>query len=315
MPSVVCNGKTVELVRATIPEPEKCPFCGTKTQRNQTLNGEGAITMCPNPECPVKQDRKLRTWFSKVEILGVGDSVREALQTQMGVYTPADIYRLGREISVEELRAMVISGENQFGGNADHLVEEIDKKRELPLNIFLGSLGIDGLGRREVEIACQKVPGELDTLADWRSGKLRDSAFRDRLNAQNKAQKWADGIDGVASIIDGLIKNGVKCVDIKPSEEPEVVASGSALSGLVMVFTGAIQRTGADGKRFTRDMMHAKARENGAEIDDKIKKSTPGRKYTLVQADANSVSSKTKDAQAKGADIISEAAFWGLIGE
>jgi NAD-dependent DNA ligase len=314
MPTITCNGKEVELIRPTYPEPTACPFCGGEVGRNETKDGPGAITMCLDPSCPIKQDKKLKSWIGKTKILQIGDSIREAMREQLGIYTAADLYKLGREIGADEFSEIIISGNSKLGRNAEVIIDEIDKKRDLPLHIFLGSLGINALGRREVQIACQKAPNALGTLADWRSGKLRNVGFAASINAPTKADKWADSIDDMADIIDGLLANGVTCQDAA-AEVIEPVGDGGVLAGKVFVFTGAIQRVDDDGKRFTRDMMQAKAREHSAEIDKKIKQSTSEREYVLVQADPTSVSSKTKQAQAKNAQIISEAQFWSMIGE
>jgi DNA ligase (NAD+) len=210
--------------RQEMPEPTSCPFCNGDVGRNQTTKGPGAITMCLNPGCPAKHDGKLKSWFKKTKILGVGDAVREALHDQLNIHTPADIYKLGAEIPVEQLREILISGESRFGHNADYLVDEINKKRNLPIHIFLGSLGIDGLGRREVEIACQKAPAELSTLDCWRHVEtLRDVNLAAKINAPNKAERWAVGIAEMSDIIDGLLANGVTCqsfVPTAPSAEP-----------------------------------------------------------------------------------------------
>jgi len=217
--------------RQVIPEPTNCPFCDGATKRNMTLNGNGSMTMCINADCPAKQDLKLKTWLKKTNILGVGDSARQALQEQLNIFTAADIYKLGREITVEEIREIVLNGNHKFGINADTLIEEIDKKRNLPLYIFLGSLGIDGLGRREVQIACEKKPDDLSTLADWRSGKLYDKDLAVEINAPNKAAKWAKGIEVMADIIDNLLKNGVTVQDFKV--EPKNTAETICITGVL----------------------------------------------------------------------------------
>ena len=219
--------------REPIPEPTKCPFCGGNVGRKKTLSGAGANTMCFNQDCPAKQDRKLRNWFKKTDILGVGDSVREALQQQFNIVTVADIYRLGREITVEQLRELVTSSDTKLGHNADYIIEEIDKKRDLPLHIFLGSLGIEGLGRREVQIACEKAPTELGTLALWRSNKLLDKDFAIAINAPNKADKWADGLNKMSCVIDQLLENGVTVGDF-------VMESREESTGTTVCITGAL---------------------------------------------------------------------------
>ena len=300
-PTIVCHGKTVTLVRDEFLEPTKCPFCNGEVGRVRN----GAVTECKNPECPKKSDGKIKCWFRKVEILGCGDAVREALRGTFDVTTPDDIYRLGREVSVEDLREMMV-GDSKFGGSADNLVAEIDKKRNLPLSIFLGSLGIDGLGRRRVEVVCEKTD-QLRTLEDWRSGKLRDPKLAQSISAPNDAERWANGIDKMAAVIDGLLANGVRCLDFGPTSQ--VAPTGCKLEGRLFVFTGAIEKVDNNGKRFTREMMHETVLSNGGKVTDKVKT----KETILVQANPNSSSSKSKDAKAVGATIMSEVDFWGLV--
>lgn len=195
--------------RVPIVEPANCPFCGAKTERRASQSGEGAITICPNQACPKKSIKKVKNWFKKVEILGVGDATLDALFDDLNITTPADIYKLGRSIPMEELAELVVS-ENRLGeSRAQTLIAEIDQKRHLPLHIFLGSLGVDDLGRREVEIAVEKAPDELSTLADWRAGKLYDPDFCAKINAPNKGLVWQESIDRMSDVIDALLANGV----------------------------------------------------------------------------------------------------------
>jgi DNA ligase (NAD+) len=285
---VTCDGKEVELRRNSIPEPTECPFCGGEVGRNQTLSGEGAITMCLNPQCPAKSDLKIRSWVKKTEILGIGDSVRHALREQLGVNTPADLYKLGTEIPVETMREIIVSEGSKLGNNADHIVDEINKKRQLPLHIFLGSLGIQSLGRREVAIAMEKAPGELDTLDDWRSGKLRDAGLRDRLNAQNKGLTWADGIDGMSDIIDALLANGVSIDTAIPEPEP----SGN----MTICITGKLP----SGKK--KGDYREPLAQMGYTLVDKVSKDLG----KLVVADPSNQTSKLVKAQKYGVEIITE---------
>jgi len=200
-------------------------------------------------------------------------------------------------------------GDSKFGGSADNLVAEIDKKRNLPLSIFLGSLGIDGLGRREVEIACSKAPEELCTLADWRSGKLRNQELADRINAPSKAERWAKGIDDMASVIDGLLANGCECQPFFFSASAAATPSTGPLSGSSFCFTGAIQRVEA-GKRLTRDEMWKLTRDNGGTVDEDVRATTT----YLVQADPTSQSSKSKKAAKYGTKMLAESDFFKMIG-
>lgn len=220
--------------RRQVPEPTICPFCGGPIGRNETLHGDGAITICKNPKCPAKEDLKLRTWIKKTNILGIGDSVRKAFREQLNIHTPADLYRLGTDIPADEIREVLVSEESKLGRNADYIIEQIDAKRNLTLPIFLGSLGINKLGRREVEIAMEKASDELASLDDWRCGKLRDCALRTKINAQNKGIAWVDGIEKMSDIIDGLLANGVSIVDNQQLEKPtggSICITGTLPSG------------------------------------------------------------------------------------
>ena len=81
------------------------------------------------------------------------------------------------------------------------------------------------------------------------------------------------------------------------------------LSGKQFCFTGAIERMDDSGKRYTRDMIHSTVLENGGKVTDKVS----SKDVILVQANPDSVSSKSKKAQQVGATIMSEADFWRLV--
>ena len=290
MPTVICNSKTVELIRNMIPEPEQCPFCGGEVGRKEKADGTaGAVTMCLNSQCPAKHDKRLANWFKKVEILGVGDSVREALREQLNIHTPADIYRLGWSIPLEQIREVIVGGKSRLGGGADNLVEQVNAKRNLPLHIFLGSLGIEGLGRREVEIACTKSD-QLRTLDDWRSGKLADPELQAAINAPAKAPKWVTGIQEMSGIIDGLLANGVTVNDFEVSDAPQVE------SGTTVCITGTLPS--GRKKAEYREPLAAK----GLTLVDKVTKDLG----YLVTANPGNITGKTKKATGynkKGANI------------
>lgn len=55
---------------------------------------------------------------------------------------------------------------------ADKFLAEVEKRRQLTLIEFFGSRGIFGLGKRRATLIQEAVPGELDSLEDWFSGKL-----------------------------------------------------------------------------------------------------------------------------------------------
>ena len=236
--SIVCNGKTVELVRPIIPEPTVCPWCNGPVSRKVNTKGkEGAITVCTNPDCEKKLIRKVKNWFRKTEILGVGESVLEALSEQLNINNAADIYKLGKSITIDEIAEMAIGENNSMGySRAESLVAEIDKKRVLPLNIFLGSLGVESLDRRRCEIIMEKVPGELDTIDKWLSGKLHNPDFAQKTGVPGIGSVIQTSLEAFQPIIQGLLANGVSVaaavLQDKPAEGSKIfVITGTLPSG------------------------------------------------------------------------------------
>jgi NAD-dependent DNA ligase len=70
-PTIVCNGKTVELLREIILEPTSCPFCGGKISRHVTKKGTGAVTYCDNLDCPKKRPLWLSSWKSRMPPISI----------------------------------------------------------------------------------------------------------------------------------------------------------------------------------------------------------------------------------------------------
>jgi DNA ligase (NAD+) len=293
--------KSRPATRKPIAMPEKCPWCGGDVGRHINTDGtEGADIECKNPACSEKVVQRIEQWIEKNRILGIGEKRLRQLVTTYNMKSPADLYKI-----TEEQLGMVV-GE----GNAANIYPQIQKSRNITLENFLGSLSVPFLGRGRIEDTRKKVPGQMDTLADWRSGKVLQVADAASLGVM--APEIHKGIQELAPVIDDLLQ----FVTIgEKAEEPAPVAATDKLAGKCFVFTGKILRVDEAGQRFTRDMMHAKVLANGGTVDKKVKKSTTDKTYILVQADPNSTSSKTEDAQAKGVQIMSEADFWTLIGE
>jgi DNA ligase (NAD+) len=279
--------------------------------RENTDGSEGIETECKNPDCAGKTIKRIANWIEKNSILGIGDVVLEALSDQLGIETPADLYRL----TVESLANLDMDNGKYGESRARMVYDNIQKtRRKMTLRQFLGSLSIRFLGRRRVEMIQEKCPGQMDTLADWQSDKLLT------LNA---------GVDNMAPVIledirkhKALIEDLLKYIEIVNDDSNKndggngmTTAKGNELSGKTFVFTGKILSTDAEGNRYTREMLHYKVMDHSGNVDTKIKASTEGNQYYLVQADPNSTSTKTMDAKKKGATIISETDFWTMINE
>ncbi len=288
--------------RQTIEEPTRCPFCeGDVGRRTNTAGEAGVATVCLNPECPKKSTGKIARWIKSLDIQGIGDSVREALIEQRGLQDPAGLYLLRDDI--DQLAALIINQDKEIRlgmKRATTILEEIEKTRTLGLVDMMGSLGINGLGKRRVELMVGAVPGELDTLADWRGGKLRDTEFAARSGVPTLGDRLQDGIDSFGDVIDTLLANGVVVEDADgatlvaaAAERGKIAISGKLPSGKKKGdYAEALEAAGYElVGSVTRDLSY------------------------LVLADPESTSAKAKKARSYNVKVISEDALVELLGD
>lgn len=288
MPTIICNGKVVELIRPTIPRPTECPVCKGPVGPKQNVDGSpGTEIECKNPDCEGKSLKRIENWITKNNILGIGDTILAAMIEELDMRSPADLYR----VIPEQISALIIGG-NPYGDvRAKAIYNEIQKTRKMTLENFLGSLSIRHLGRRRVELIREKVPGQMDSLADWRGDKLLTLDA----GVTNIAPEILEDVKKHSSVIDDLLQY-VEIVEGKPATEAAPV--GLKFS---FVLTGTMSRPRS---QIVADIIRA-----GHEVKDTI---TKGVDY-LVQADPSSVGSKSQKALKLGTKIISESRLMEML--
>ena len=264
--------------RKPIPEPAHCPSCGGKTGRK---NG-GAVTYCLSRHCPAQALGKVTTWIKKLDIQGLGDVYIEALVKAGALTTPADLYKLERL----PLTDWMYVGSPVLGeSRARAILAEIDKKRKITLNQFLGSLGIEGLGRRRVQIVRQKDPGQFDTLEDWLGIKLAQRA--NEVGLPGTAADITARLMAAKPLIRDLLSAGVEIVEEQIMNEPQ------STGGKVYCLTGKFPQPKA--------YYHEKITAAGHSHTDTYKKGISA----LVSANPEIESSKLKKARKEGVRVIS----------
>jgi len=270
-----------------IPEPDRCPTCGSVTTRE--LRGRsGAATYCSNEACPDVLQGKIHRWIGDskkgVGILGIGDKIEQAMWDNQLVEDPADLYTL----KVEDLEDLELEGGGRVGNSrAQKIVDTIQLKSELSLPVFLGSLGIELLGRRRVQLLMNDANGDLDNLDDWlddrKLASIDLSGFGDAVRTAVRA-----GIDENRSLIAKMINNGVTIKMATQTPSIEKKNEGIDFSSLSFCFTG------------TRQCLQ-EVQDAGGEIKSGVSKKL----HYLVQKDPLSKSSKTRKAEEYGVKVIS----------
>jgi DNA ligase (NAD+) len=164
---------------------------------------------------------------------------------------------------------------------------EIEKKRELPLDIFLRSLGIPELGKKVSSVLANKYK-TLDAI----------------LNVDAEEVEKIEGIGPVISrkVIDGLTENYdiiqtlLKYIEIK--QENKRIGT---LSGKSFVFTGSLTIGRKEAQKMVNDL--------GGETPSSV---TKGLSF-LVAGEDSEGSSKYKKAEKNGVKIISEEVFLNML--
>lgn len=291
--------------RGLIEEPTQCPFCDGEVARRTNTGGEsGVATVCLNPECPKKSTGKIARWIKGLDIQGIGDSVREALIEQLDLQNPAGLYTLRDD--PDALASLIINADKEIRlgmKRATTILDEIEKARTIRLIDFMGSLGIHGLGPRRVELMLTAVPGELDTLADWEGGHLRDPEFAARAGVPTLGDRLQDGIEAVADVIEALLANGVVVTPADGKALVEAAEAAAADSKGTVAITGKLP----SGKK--KNDYKQPLEDAGFELVDKV---TRELSY-LVLADPNSTSAKAKKARSYNVELITEEQLLAML--
>lgn len=282
--------------RQPIEEPKVCPICGSPTTR-MLREKMSAVTYCTNLDCVGQSTGKIKHYIGSsdkgVGIMGIGDSVLQALVDAELVSTPADLYRL----KAEQLVDLKI-GESKTGtpirlgdSRTASLLAEIEKSKQLQLHKFLGALGISLLGRRRVEIIATEQG--LTTLEDW----LDEEKLKTAIPSKIMQKSIVEGLAAARPIIDDLLSVGVVVSPIVPiaavvNEVADETVDGEPkqkqIAGSSFCWTGC------------RDYIDEVVAKGGV-VKSGVSK---GLDY-LVQKDATSSSGKTLKAESYGTKIIS----------
>jgi len=254
-------------------KPDDCPCCGT------VLKIVGEYVVCPNSEgCPAQVSGAIKRWVKKVGILQWGGATIDQLCQEGLLASIPDLY----ELEYQDMDSVEVGG-SRIGSGATTMLENLHAKKELPVHVFIGSLGIDLWGRSMVKKLVDQgwdldMMLEADPRAIARLPQMGDT----------KAKALVKGLAERRGLIEELRRH----VSIKaPSTGP--------LKGMSVCMTG-----------FRDAQMHSAIENAGGTVKSSVSK---GLDY-LVLKDVNSTSSKAKKAKAQGTRCIDIGGMWGLLG-
>lgn len=319
--------------RVPVPEPKCCPVCASPVQNRQNTDGtDTADLYCMNMDCPAKVKGKIQNWIKKLDIQGIGDEVLEAMMSDEVVFRSgssvpgpalitkiADLYQLKDAPGyMDDLR---VNGKRLGSRRTASILAEIDKTRTLTISQFLGSLGINHLGRRRVQLICEAFDKNVagTELGQWLPGAMAKhillwwthrcvkpgsqpieylqgsilTIHADKLGVPGIAVAIQRDLDERRSEIEELLKH-IKIVEPNPTPTGD-----GPLKGKTFCFTGC---------RATEQETARLIELGGAEKSGVSK----GLSY-LVTKEANSTSSKAVKARELGVQCISIVEFQTML--
>lgn len=262
-----------------------CSACGTYI----SVSDDGMTCVCPNPSCPAQFARYVEFFASRdcMDIRGMGPAIIETLIERELIKCIEDIYTLyAIPNKVEEL----------FGAKtATKLFAAIEDSKHRPLECFIKSLGIPGVGKHIGKILCENYENiyqiaKIPAGPDGKAQKIQELA---QLNDVGEVSATAiveffDNMDHMEMIY-CLANNGVNMF----AEKKVVSEAGSDFSGKTFVITGTLPT-------MSRNDATAYIEERGGKVSGSVSKKTD----YLVCGEA--AGSKLEKAKALGITILSE---------
>jgi len=255
--------------------PEFCPSCGCAT----AMDSNDVSLWCMNNNCPARFAENVINFITALDLIGIGEAIVTGLCEKGYIKTYADLYT----VTVDQIKE--ITGGDK---SSEKVYEIIHSKEEIPLEMFLDSLGIIGLGTSTSKVIAKKYKS-LDAV---RKVKMTELTSIDGI-AGLTASKIVNGLHDMSDAIDSLLEHVVVL---------DVVETSGSLKGKSFCLTGSMSKP--------RKEIEKAIEAKGGEIAS-VKS---GLTY-LVQADPDSVSDKSKKANKLGVSIISEDKLWEMIGK
>jgi len=291
---IPCITKVIKRPSNRIPiiTPTKCPCCGGKVEKKSNISGVDSVAIyCVNEDCPAQRLGKIEKYVKSLDIQVIGTSVIEALLSSGLIQSAADLYTL--KDKEDELADLMLSEKTRLGEKrAEKIIANIEQKRKLPLNEFLGSLGIGNLGKRRVAIVQESLKGKMDSLTQWLDGTTL-TKYANESSLPNAAIEICKELLHKKDYILKFIKNGVSITESKKSN----LKDGAFLACLTGKFD------------MPKQYYHDKITSSGNAFTETYAKNVT----YLVTNDKNSSSSKMEKAKKYGTKIIDAIELLDLL--
>ncbi len=265
--------------------PDHCPVCGHVLEREE----DTADIRCTNPSCPAQITRTIAYFASRdaMNIVGLGDTLVDALVSDGYLHNCADIYRLHKYRG--ELIEKGLIGKEK---NTDKLLGQIEQSKLNEPDRLLTGLAIRNVGK----VTAQLVMRHYHSLTD-----LLQVTAGEYLNLPDIGPATAADLESYFSDPQNITMLR-EMQDMGLNMEMHGTDTGEALAGMTIVVTGTLPTL---GRREAQELIT----KNGGRAAGSVSKKTT---YVLA---GEAAGSKLTKAQELGVPVLDEEQFLKLIGE
>ena len=271
--------------------PKKCPVCGQPVRQAQ---GEVAYK-CVNKFCPAIRREALYHFISKkaLDIDGIGPKIIDQLMDTALIHDAADLFTLKKEDLLNLERFAEKSAENALNAIKD--------KKQVPLDKFVYSLGINHVGEETAFVLAKKFSSKGGPASGWKKLENIGKATLEELTSVPNigpivAQSIFDWFQ--RSYNKNLLKKFEKAgIEILIER---VSAKSEKLAGKTFVLTGTLETLG-------RDEAKDRIRKLGGDVSSSVSKETD---HVVVGAEPGSKYEKAKRLKI---NILTEKEFIAML--
>jgi DNA ligase (NAD+) len=123
--------------------PTNCPVCTTPVVRAEG----GAVTYCPNLQCPARHLENVIHFAAVMDIRGLGDAIAERLVGSALIHDVADLYHLTKE------QLLTLPGFQEK--SAENLLRALARSKSQPFERVLCAIGVRMVGEKAAESLAQ----------------------------------------------------------------------------------------------------------------------------------------------------------------
>ena len=271
--------------------PHVCPVCGGKT--TIVTNGDTKALYCKNRNCSAQNIRAISYFCSKdgMNIDGLSDKIIEKFVELGFIEDFWDIYMLA------DFRDEIIELEGFGEKSCDKLLEAISKSRNVKLENFITALGIPTVALSKAKIISRRFHGswgEFENAIKTNFDFTTLDSFGTEINKNiyqffNEVFFKNDTFTELANIMNFQVE--------------EEKTEQQIFDGMIFAITGTVNIFKS------RKEIQKKIESLGGKVSGSVSKKTA----YLINNDAESSSSKNRDAKNNNVPIITEEQFLKLL--